>query len=365
MKYIVRISSVLLFIVFGASCRGQNFTDPPKVKEGQTESNLADSDPYFVETRSITSSYGPGSITRNIIQDRNGNIWLAAWEGIIKYEEGVLPSGQPSFTNFTNSDSLRRFHVFSVLEDSQGIIWFGTIGAGVYRYDASAEHTGGKIFTNITTKQGLASDRVGCIYEDNAGNIWFGTDGGASRYDGISFHNFTTKNGLADNDINSIIEDKAGKFWFGTRGDASYYDGESFTTFKNEEGLPFKNVRCIIEDSKGNKWFGGNDGLWRYDNSSFTNFTSDFVGYIYEDKQGNIWTSSEATDRHHTWVLSRYDEESLYDGRPAVTQVLKQEGMFFGIVEDKAGGIWLGTLDGVCRYNGKAFDCFEETRDKE
>ena len=346
MKKYIPIYSLLLLLVLIASCKEQNKTDLPEDSISQAEGSLPKSDPYFVESKAITSSFGPSSITRNILQDRKGNIWLATWEGIIRYD-GI------SFTNFTNKEGLRRFHVFSVLEDKKGNIWFGTIGAGVYRYD-------GKLFTNFTTKDGLAHNGVGCIYEDETGNIWFGTQGGASRYDGKSFRNFTTKDGLTNNDINSIIEDKTGKFWFGTRGGTCIYDGKTFTSFTNKEGGPYINVRSIIEDKNGNIWLGGNDGLWCYDSSSLTNFTTDFVGYIYEDKKGNIWTSSAADGNAHNWVLSRYDEKSLHNEKTTASRITVQENMFFGILEDTNGNIWLGTLNGVYRYDGETFFDFTE-----
>ena len=359
MKKYIHVYSVLFLFVFIASCKGQNKTTQSKDIISQPETNLPEIDPYFTESKAITTSYGPRSITRNIIQDRNGNYWFATWLGIIRYDGN-------SFTNFTNKEGLRRFRVFSILEDRKGNIWFGTIGAGVYRYD-------GKVFTNITTKEGLVNDRVGCILEDKKGNIWFGTMGGVSRYDGKSFRNFTTEDGLTNNDINSIIEDKTGRFWFGTRGDACFYDarlpdgqGKTFTKFTNKEGAPFVNVRSIIEDKKGNIWLGGNDGLWHYDpdkdRGSFTNFTTDFVGYIYQDKKGNIWTSSAANSNGNSnnWVLSRYDITLPPYEKVTATQIKAEEGMFFGIIEDKKGSIWFGTLDGVYRYDGKSFNYFKD-----
>ncbi|TNE51141.1 MAG: histidine kinase [Bacteroidetes bacterium] len=339
----------LLTAFHTASCTGQNQKDQPEDK--QATAALPDHDPYFIESNVITSAYGPQSITRNIIQDRNGNIWLATWEGIMRYDGQV-------FSNFTNKDSLRRFHVFAILEASDGNIWFGTIGAGVYRFDGSS-------FINYTTKEGLANDRVGCIYEDKAGNIWIGTMGGVSCYDGNYFRNYTTKEGLPNNDINSIIEDKNGTFWIGTRGAACHYDGKTFSSITNLTGGSFTNVRTITEDSKGNIWLGGNDGLWRYSNGLFTNFTSNFVGYIYEDSKGNIWTSSESPDSRTAWVLSRYNETALNSGEPIPDQILKQEGMFFGISEDRNGGIWFGTLNGACRYDGKTFNYFKNNEVKD
>ncbi|MFT5167938.1 MAG: ligand-binding sensor domain-containing protein [Saprospiraceae bacterium] len=361
--------SLLLLFVFITSCKGQNKTDLAKDSISQSEKKSSDFDSYFKESQAITTSYGPTNITRNIIQDRNGNFWFATWEGIIRYDG-------KSFTNFTNKEGLRRFRVFTILEDKTGVIWFGTIGAGVYRYDPSAEpvpsnieglRTGGKSFTNITTKEGLINNKLGCIYEDKKGNTWFGTKDGISILDSeaigtgeISFRNFTTEDGLTNNNINSIIEDKNGNIWIGTRGDACIYDGKTFTNFKNKDGSSFENVRCIIEDKKGNIWLGGNDGLWCYDGSTFTNFTTDFVGYIYEDRKGNIWTSSEAPNNSHKWVLSRYDVTPPPVEQLNVTQILTKEDMFFGILEDKEGGIWLGTLNGVCRYDGRLPDGVEQ-----
>ena len=159
------------------------------------------------------------------------------------------------------------------------------------------------------------------------------------------------------NDVNAIIEDKTGKFWIGTRGHATVYDGKTFTTITHTNGKPFTNVRSIIKDKKGNIWLGGYDGLWRYDGNTFTNFTQQFVGYIYEDKKGNIWTSSESANAG-TWVLSRYDEKSLTNKKPTVTEITNKP-MIFGILEDDKRNIWFGALDGVYRYDGKAITDFK------
>ena len=308
--------------------------------------SMNDFDPYFIETNSITSPTGPDCITRNILQDRNGDVWLASWKGIIRYDGN-------SFTNFTNKNKLRRFHVFSLLEDTKGNLWFGTIGAGAYKYD-------GDTFTNITVQDGLANDTVGCMFEDTSGNIWFGTAGGASMYDGNSFHNFTDADGLSNNDINSIIEDVSGNLWFGTRGNVSIYDGDSFTNFTKEDNSSFTNVRSIIEDKNGYIWLGGNDGLWRFDGTSFVQYTSDFVGYIYEDSAGYFWVSAAEPNPYH-WVLWRYDASAV---PLSATKIKKQSGQLYGIFEDTNGDIWVGNERGVFRYDGKAdFENFQAAVD--
>ena len=299
---------LLLLIVLCISCQGPNKTELPK---NNTNFQLKSVD--ISDSPRVIKVGRPKSITRTIKQDRSGNIWFATWEGIIKYNGDI-------YTNITSNVGLSRF--FSVLEDRKGNFWFGSIGSGVYYYE-------GKSFQNFTIKEGLVHNTVTNIYEDKKGDIWFGTEGGVSRYDGESFRNFTTREGLLDNDVNSIIEDKTGRIWFGTRGDACFYDGKTFTKFTNKNGMAFKNVRHIIEDSRGDIWLGGNDGLWRYDGSVFTNYTKKFVGYVYEDKKGNIWTSSESASIDG-WALSRYDSGSLTNEKVGVKEIKAEQGMFLG-----------------------------------
>ena len=345
MKKYLQIYSIFLLIIFCTSCIGQEKTDSPKAAASQVKQSAPEGDPYFVEGDSVNSLYGPTSITRNMIEDRQGNIWIATWEGIIRYDGN-------SFTNFTIKEDLSRFHVFAVLEDSRGNIWFGTIGAGVYRYD-------GKSFTHFTTKEGLVHDGVGCFYEDNLGNIWIGTQGGISRFDGNSFRNYTTNEGMTDNDVNSITQDKSGRFWIGTRGEACFFDGKNFTKITNDLGSPFTNVRSIIKETDGNIWLGGNDGLWRYDGSTYTNYNKGFVGYIYQDSKGSLWTSSVGPNATG-WAISRYDATLLAFNQVIATPVKTGGKMYFGILEDTDGDIWFGTLGGVCRYDGSSFNYFRD-----
>jgi ligand-binding sensor domain-containing protein len=313
---------------------------------GQNKAGLS-TDIVKSEFQAVATSHGPNRITRNIIQDRKGDIWIAAFDGIFRYDG-------KSFTNITGSVSSARF--FSVLEDQKGDLWFGTIGSGVYHYD-------GKSFRHFTTSQGLADDRVPHIYKDKAGDIWFGTLSGASRYDGKVFRNYKMSEGFPgnNNDVNAIMEDKTRKFWFGTRGDACVYDGKTFTVLTHN-GQTFTNVRTIIEDRKGNIWLGGQDGLWRYDGHTFTYITEDFVGYICEDRKGNIWTSAQSAYTGR-WGIFRYDEKSLSDKKPAATEIESDykanREMVFGILEANDGSIWFGSLDGVYRYDGNTIKDFK------
>lgn len=342
MKRNIKLFALFLIFVFDTSY-GQNQTDGKK--------SIINS-----ENKEVIASNRPKTISRNIIQDKKGNIWVAAFDGIFRYDG-------KSFTNMTSKVTSSRF--FSVLEDRKGNYWFGTVGGdgtGVYYYD-------GKSFQNFTTKDGLLNNEVGSIYEDKKGNIWFGVSGGVSCYDGKSFRNYIIEGNDMNLDwtmitflnrqpyeVNAVVEDKKGTFWFASRGNTFVYAGKTFNVFSHD-GKPFKNVRSIIEDKKGNIWLGGPDGLWRYDGNTLTNFTNRFVGYIYEDKKGNIWISSEKGS-NLGWTLSKYDGTTLADEKPTVTDIVSKP-MIFGILEANDGSIWFGDLDGVHRYDGKIISDFK------
>ena len=347
MKY-AHVYVLFLMFVFFTSCGGQNKTDAP---EAYTKSEFEDT----------VTSYGPSRMVRNVKQAKNGDILIAAYNGVFRYDG-------KSFTNITSRIPSPSF--WDVLEDRKGNLWFGTRDSGVYYYN-------GKSFLHFTTREGLANNGVRKIYEDKAGNIWFATGGGASRYDGKSFRNFTTKEGLPNNDINTIMEDKTGKLWFGARGDACYYDGKTFTVLRNKDGEAFYNVWGMTEDRKGNIWFGGSiikdrkgstlfldAGLWRYDGSTITKVSQRGAYAIIEDKKANIWTTGEVNPK--VWALSRYDEKSLYNKVPIVTEIKSGGRMdFLGILEANDGSIWFGSGGGVHRYDGKTVTDFKSKEGSE
>ena len=374
MKYI-HIYALFLVFVFHSSC-GQNQTHSPQDNIRQHRTGLSES-----QLKEAATSKVPMSMVRNVRQARNGDILIASYVGVYRYDarlnDGVgqgksLPpdsfrDGQAGFTNITSTIQWPTF--WDVLEDRKGNLWFASKDSGVYYYNSKSLPSGQAGFQHFTTKVGLANNRVMSIYEDKAGNIWFATGGGVSRYDGKSFRNFTTKEGLSNNDLTNIMEDKTGKLWFGTRGEACFYDGKTFTVLKNKDGKAFKNVWSIIEDNKGNIWFGdsGYDpsyyGLWRYDGSTFTKVSQRGAYAIIEDKKGNIWTTGAIDPNGNVWALSRYDAKFLYNKMPTVTEIKSGGRMdFLGILEANDGSIWFGAAgpeSGVHRYDGKTITHFK------
>ena len=77
---------------------------------------------------------------------------------------------------------------------------------------------------------------------------------------------------------------------------------------------------------------------------------------VYEDKKGNIWTSG--FNDNGKFAFSRYDEKSLSDKKPTVTEITQSLNLF-GILEANDGSIWFGAFDGVYRYNGNTITDFK------
>ena len=262
-------------------------------------------------------------------------------------------------------------YVRSLLEDSNGNIWFGTDGGGVSKYD-------GKSYTHFTQKEGLCYDIVYSMLEDKYGNIWFGTDGGGvSIYDGEYFTNFTQKEGLSSDMILSILEDKDGDIWLGTYGSGvikykakSLVDGKAtFTHFTEKEGLSSNVIMSMLEDKSGNIWFGtAGDGVNKYDGeyqpsgqASFSYLTQEdgltdgVVLSMLEDKKGDIWFGTNNGLNQLTFNTTDGESKSTKETR--ITHFSQDEGLSNNVIwtikEDQSGNIWFGTWGGgLNKYNG-------------
>ena len=87
---------------------------------------------------------------------------------------------------------------------------------GAYRFD-------GERYTAFTTEDGLAHDMVFSLLEDREGHLWFGTLHGISRYDGQVFQVIRRRDGLAHHEVNDLIQDRQGDIWIATSKGATRY----------------------------------------------------------------------------------------------------------------------------------------------
>ena len=102
-------------------------------------------------------------------------------------------------------------YVFSMLVAKDQGVWAGTWGAGVGRWDGSK-------WVNYSTRDGLAGDIVFSIAQDANGVLWFGTNNGVSRYDGKTWRTIGKREGLLEDTVYALAVTPTGEIWAGTRG---------------------------------------------------------------------------------------------------------------------------------------------------
>ncbi|MFQ5335015.1 MAG: two-component regulator propeller domain-containing protein, partial [Flavobacteriales bacterium] len=156
----------------------------------------------------------------DIIQDRDGFIWVATFGGASRFD-GI------HFRNYTSSKGLAVNKVNAVFQDSKGQIWFGTLGGGLCYLDNNR-------FRYISEKDGLPNNNVNAITEDQDGNMWFGTDGGISRFDGSSLENFGSDSGGQLTHVTDILITRSGAVYASTTVSGCYkFNGKSFVRIKD------------------------------------------------------------------------------------------------------------------------------------
>ena len=127
------------------------------------------------------------------------------------------------------------------------------------------------------------------------------------------------------------------------------------------------NVHCSMQDKKGNLWFGTTDqGLFRYDGKSFSRFTkldglaNDGILSLLADKSGGIWIGTVVGLSHFNGVsfdnipLAFQSGGQAYPNR-SPDKEMSGTNAVTAMMEDRSGGLWIGTDNGVYRYDGKMF----------
>ncbi len=230
-------------------------------------------------------------------------------------------------------------------------------------------------FEHLTTRDGLSQNTVYSIVQDRQGYMWLGTKIGLNRYDGYGFRVFThdpfEPGSLSDAFVRVVIEDRDGALWIGTnQGGLNRFDPstETFTRFRHDPGDPgslsHDDVRAIYQDRSGVLWVGTRGGgLNRFEaaTASFVRFRSrpedpsslrdDDVRAIAEDASGRLWIGTNGgglarleRDGAGGATFSHFqhrddDPDSLFNDRVRA------------LVADRAGGLWIGTNDGLDRFD--------------
>ena len=169
-----------------------------------------------------------------------------------------------SFNANNQKKSLGDNRIQSLYEDTDGILWVGTLTAGLDRL----EPTTGNIthFTyDSTDSTSLSQNRVTVLFEDQGGGIWAGTPAGLNRLnkETNSFTRYTSANSdLPENAILGIVDDEVGNLWVTTPNALTQFNpgATGSRVFRDLKGAPY-NERALHRGRSGRIYIGGANGV--------------------------------------------------------------------------------------------------------
>ena len=294
---------------------------------------------------------GHNAEIRRFCRDREQNLWIATTEGVIRVKDGRS-------TLYTTREGLSSDRVYSVHEDPQGRLWFGT-DKGLDRWRDGA-FVPMSIGNEVSTVEQIVS-----VASDHEGSLWVGSlrDGLARLKEGL-FVSYTAREGLADNYASTVMQDRQGRIWVGTaKGLNRLIDGtlETFTI----PGVSNR-INSLAEDPAGRLWVGTNDGIYRVEATPgctgpacaprFVSVmprepSAIFVRVILAEADGTVWVGTNLEGL----LQYREGQWTTYTTANGLS-----DNAIRGLVRDREGSLWIGTRGGgLCRMKDGAFRVYK------
>ncbi len=276
----------------------------------------------------------------------------------LSVEISIAQKSTMAFRHLTNEDGLSQCHIFAILQDRQGFMWFATQD-GLNRYDG---YTFVVYKHNPDNPESLSDNVIRDLVEDDNGNLWIATStGGINKFDPTTErfthyrHDPDNPNSISGNTVLSIALDNHGYLWFGTDFfGLNKFDQatETFTHYRNDSyGQFVGQINDIIEDSHGDIWFVGNRGLHHMNTqtgkitcppATIDRFSAD---YIYEDKAGSLWMLA-----YSPAALIKYDPKA----ERLTEYPLDAIGLFScNLLDDEQNGFWVPSRQGLFYFDRK------------
>jgi signal transduction histidine kinase/ligand-binding sensor domain-containing protein/DNA-binding response OmpR family regulator len=318
-------------------------------------------------------------IRSNIVQDRQGFIWIGTVKGLVRYDGYSCKI----YGNDTEDPtSLSSIGVIALHCDRKGRLWVGTWETGLSLYDPMKDR-----FINFLPRQGdsnwLQAKTINVIHEDKQGNIWLGT-----MYEGIVRVHFDTEKeetsidsikrhihfhtyfpGGKRNDIWDIKEFGDNKIIVASLGGLYCIDTLGRVTpvlnLRTNSGsiLDTAITTCLFWEYSTKLWIGTPfQGLFLYDikNGTTINYhkrqkkigklRNDPIRDIQMDGNGRLWIGTETSLDLFDISKSKYLDYLKFSVVPAASML----GMKLSL--DNMGTLWIGTGDnGVYFLKPKSF----------
>jgi PAS domain S-box-containing protein len=232
----------------------------------------------------------------------------------------------------------------------------------------------------ITRENGLSGSTVSSIARDKYGFIWIGTWNGLNRYDGYEMTVFQSDPydtfSISNNNINSIFEDTEGTIWVSTDNGLNSYDqvtGKFTRHYFNASGTAGQRdnqINGVTQDANGQIWIGTQqDGLVSLNKSSsvFRKFYNDF-----SDRSNTIYAvHADNLNEHYIWLgtadgLFRYNQSTGIFERK--TTGLQDASISIQVIrQDAKGDLYMGTWgNGLIKFDRKSVSlsvCYTTSED--
>ncbi len=303
------------------------------------------------------------SVVNVIYQDSAGYLWFGTQDGLNRYDGYHFTIFRP---DPDKPAALNDRYIISLIEDSHGSLWIGTVTGGLNHYDPA---TG--LFTHymhdLKNPNSLGGDCIRALLIDKDGMLWIGSDGGVDVFNPqqevfLAHYRYNPADltSLSTNSINDIYQDRSGVIWIASDAGLSYQDGKngSFVHLRHNPNDPTSVidnlVGSITEDSQGNLWLATELGLERLDRQTlrFEHFISDSqtlgslsnsnVNAILEDRNGDLWVGTANG-------LNLFDRQrgtfTTYGPKPDDPTSLPNP-LILSLYEDREGILWIGTFGG-------------------
>lgn len=284
-----------------------------------------------------------------------------------------LDAARLPLTMYTTADGLPHDEVTTIVSDSRGFLWFGTL-EGLARFD-------GYRFTTYTTRDGLDDAFIRDLVESRSGVYWIATDSaGVSRYDPGArgdrprFKTFPLGRGArGDVEISALFEDREGNIWAASVGglhrlDRGNLDGKFQPVDLGIAADEQTNLADLVEDGAGNLWIATTRGLRRRTPAGRVDLFRlrpgaglDYAQVLLRDRQGRIWIGHQAG-------LAVVDPHAVAASEPAAPgSVLTFEDVRWytttnglpdadvrALHQSTDGRLWIGTRRGLAVFDGVA-----------
>lgn len=214
----------------------------------------------------VSLNLSPSDQIREMCEDADGNIWIAADElGIYDCRNGEI---RTELT--TNESGITRYMLTqSIFREKNGCMLVGTRNNGIWRYPYLKGDNGRYSDAVRLPVSGMPEDaNVTEIFEDSRGNIWMGTYNSGlyvCGVDGGDCLHFTVDEGLPNNTVCGIVEDRSGRLWISTLTGIAMIDAgsRSVVPFGQINGYPMsENSQGVIHAaSDGRIYVGGTAGV--------------------------------------------------------------------------------------------------------